>query len=136
MTNTKIKFPVLLIRENDKFLYGIKTDLGIISKGGETFYKKKRIEIYDSEGNHFELKKAELNGKANWKISLKYFQQMYEMKLLFEKKSKIELNQLKGEIINHMKKYKKHWLNIGTLDGLTKMVNNENSYSELIKKLK
>ena len=61
---------------------------------------------------------------------------MYEMKLLFEKKSKIELDELKDVIIKHMEKYKKHWLNIGTMSGLTNMVTNANSYSELIKKLK
>ena len=41
MTNVDFKYPILLISENDKFLYGMNSNLGIVSKGGESFYNKK-----------------------------------------------------------------------------------------------
>ncbi len=114
----------------------MNSNLGIVSKGGESFYTKKKIWIYDSNGKQFELKKAKLNGKANWKSSLRFFQQMYEMNLQFEEKSKIELTELKEIVIEHIKKHKRHWSSIGTLDGISEMINTQRSYSDLITKLK
>ncbi len=130
MTNLKIKYPLLIIREKDGNLYGLKKGIGLVSKGGEGFYKRKMI-IIDSHGNKFSLIKAELFGKAKLINSLKYFQPMLQMNLTLKQIDNMPLQQVKEFIIEYINRKPKRWLSMGTVEFITESINERSSISEL-----
>ncbi len=130
MTNIKIKYPLLIIREKDGNLYGLKKNIGLVSKGGQDFYERKMI-IIDSNGNKLSLISAELYGKAKLMDSLKWFQPMLQMNLTLEKIDNMSLEQVKGFIIEYINRKPKRWLSMGTVEGLTESINERTSISEL-----
>jgi len=130
MTNIKIKYPLLIIREKDENLYGLKKDIGLVSKGGEDFYKQKML-IIDSQGNKFSVIKAELYGKAKLIDSLKYFQPMLQMNLILEQIDIMSLKQVKEFIIEYINRKPKRWLSMGTVEDIAESINERSSISEL-----
>lgn len=66
MVNVELKFPILGIKENNSNIYVFQNHIGIISKGGNNFYKK--LWICDSIGNTFLLKKSILKEKVHLNI--------------------------------------------------------------------
>ncbi len=132
MTNIELKYPAMLIRENDKNIYGFVKGLGLISKGGHTFYKRKMI-LIDSKGNQYNLVKASLQGRAKLIDSIKYFQPMFQMELVFEFTKTLELDDLKNMIIEHTNKNSKHWLSLDTKDEIKQSVCQKSTFKEVIK---
>lgn len=134
MINVDVEFPVLGLREDDGNVYVFSSHIGIVSKGGHTFYK--RLRIIDSSGNTFLLSNSELKGKAPIKYSFKYFQQMYEMDLTFEKEKKVTLDELKQRVFAHISKYQQKWVNLGTVELVQEKMNKCTSYKQLIEMFK
>lgn len=134
MINVEMEFPILGLREDDANVYVFSSHIGIISKGGHTFYKKLRI--VDSRGNAFLLSHSVLKGKAPIKYSFRYFQQMYEMDLTFEKEDKVTLDELKQRIFAHISKYKQKWVTLGTVELVQEKMNECTSYKQLIELFK
>ncbi len=132
MINIKVKYPVILFRNNDKNLYRVDRDLGLISKGGDNFYKKK-IKMVDRNGRTFELVKATNVGKAKLIDSLKYFQPMQQMNLEFQEGDSLTLEEVKSEIREHIKQNPKKWLSLGTIDMIEDWIDQKKSHEELYK---
>lgn len=134
MINVKVVFPILGLKEGDANVYVFSNHIGIISRGGDKFYKK--LWIVDSNGNTFLLVRSILKGKAPVKYSFRYFQQMYEMDLTFEEKDKITLDELKHKVFQHISKYKQKWVTLGTVELVQKKMKKCISYSQLIEMFK
>ncbi len=127
-----MKFPLIGIKKNDYNIYIFSSHIGIISKGGDVFYKD--LWICDSEGNSFFLKESYVKGKAPFKYSLMYFQQMYEMSLTFEKSEFLTLENFKKKIIQHILKNRRKWILLsGSIEDVCKEINESNSYKEIMK---
>jgi hypothetical protein len=130
-----MKRPILIFKKNDKNIYAIDSMFGIVSKGGESFYKN--TTIIDSEGNLFEVIKIEVQGRASLKHCIMYFQKLLELKLTFSSNKKtIGLTELKNMIISKISKNPKKWLSMGTVEGISEHVNKSKSFSELISMFK
>ena len=132
MINIEVKYPVILFRNNDKNLYWVNRDLGLISKGGDNFYKKK-IKMVDRNGQTFELVKATNGGKAKFIDSLKYFQPMQQMNLKFQEGNSLTLEEVKSEILEHIKQNPRKWLSLGTIDMIEDWIDQKKSHADLYK---
>lgn len=135
MINADIKYPILLIRVNDNNLYVMSNGLGLISKGGETFYKK-NLKLIDRDGFMFNLKSIIDRSSARLIDSIRYFQPMQQLSFELEQKGKLSLNELKIEIMEHIKKKPKHWLSLGTIEMIEEWTNEKETIAELIKMFK
>lgn len=132
MINIEVKYPVILFRNNDKNIYRVNRDLGLISKGGDNFYKKK-VKMVDRNGQTFELVKATNGGKAKLINSLKYFQSMQQMNLEFQEGDSLTLEEVKSLIREHIKLNPKKWLSLGTIDMIEEWIDQKKSHEELYK---
>lgn len=131
MTNIILNYPILLIRKNDKNLYGMEKDLGLISKGGDSFYKRP-IKLIDKYGNMYKLDSAENNGEARLIDSIRYFQKMHQMKLEFHKENQLSLEEFKVLILNYIGNLPKHWNSLGTKYEIGEWVKKKTSISDII----
>ncbi len=132
MTNSEIKYPILLIRENDNNLYGTSSRLGLISKGGESFYKKP-IKFIDRDGFVFNIKSITSKSSARLIDSVRYFQPMKQLIFELEESGRQNLADFKSEILKHIKIKPKHWLSLGTIEMIEEWVNEKQSIADLIK---
>lgn len=135
MANSEIKYPILLIRENDNNLYGTCSGLGLISKGGESFYKKP-IRFIDRDGFVFSIKSIVGKSSARLIDSIRYFQPMQQLTFEIKQTGRKSLSELKSEIMNHVKIKPKHWLSLGTVEMIEEWVNEKETISDLIKMFK
>lgn len=131
VTNIEFKYPVLLIKDSDNNLYGTTKGIGLISRGGDSFYEQP-IRMIDSAGHVFNLNKSKNIGRAKFFDSLRYFQPMQQMHLEFYQEGQISLTELKNYILKHIKMKPKHWSSLGTINMIEKWVNEKDSISELI----
>lgn len=130
--NSEIEYPILLKRKNDNNLYGINTGLGLISKGGESFYKKS-IQIVDQRGFVFNIKSIIGHNRARLIDSIRYFQPMEQLTFKLEQTGQKNLDELKSDILEHVKLNPKHWLSLGTIDMIEEWVNEKKTIADLIK---
>lgn len=135
MTNSELKYPILLIRENDNNLYGTTSGLGLISKGGESFYKKP-IKLIDREGYVFKIKTIISKENARLIDSIRFFQPMQQLTFEFEPLEQQNLTELKSNIIGHIKNKPSHWLSLETIEMIEEWVNEKESIVDLIKMFK
>lgn len=131
MIESDIKYPILLIRNGDKNLYGMNKGLGLVSRGGDKFYEGS-IQIIDKEGNVFKLKSILNINKAKLKDSIRHLQPMKLLSFDFEKAGQINLDELKSEIKEHIKQSPKHWLSLGTVETIEELINEKKTFSQLI----
>jgi len=130
--NSEIEYPILLIRKNDSNLYGMNNGLGLISKGGESFYKKS-IQIVDQRGFVFDINGIIRHDKARLIDSIRYFQPMQQLTFELEQIGQKNLDELKSEIMEHVKLKPKHWLSLGTTDMIEEWVNEKKTIADLIR---
>jgi hypothetical protein len=135
MNNLKIVYPIMIIKENDSNLYALSKDLGLISKGGESFYKGK-IKIIDKLGKLHELLSVKKTVKAKFIDSVRYFQPMHQMNLELNQIGQLTLNELKEIIIDHIRIKPKHWQLLGTIEMITEQVKETKEIPELIEMFK
>lgn len=130
MTNLPIAFPAIGFKDRDAGLYVFDQHIGIISKGGERFYKN--LTLVDNQGQKYRLLGAKVKGKAGWRHSLKYMQPMFEMDLTFEEIDFQTLAELKSDIMSHVSQHPKRWLSLDTVEGIQEMVDRSDSFEGLI----
>ncbi|MEO1032133.1 MAG: hypothetical protein AAFX55_12045 [Bacteroidota bacterium] len=135
MTDSEIKYPILLLRENDNNLYGLSNGLGLISKGGESFYKRP-IKLIDRDGLEFKLKSISGKHKARLIDSMRYFQPMEQLTFEFEQTGQLNLSELKFQILRHISAKPKHWISLGTPEMIEEWMNKKESIADLIKMFK
>ena len=129
--NKLTKYPLLVLKKGDNNIYAFKSDFGIVSKGGEKFYKN--LTIINSNGEVYHSIDARVLGNAKIFYYLKYFQKMYQVEVIYDKKiDYITLEDLKIKIIQFIKKSPKKWLALDTIEEIQKMIEKTNSYKELI----
>ncbi|MBN9384683.1 MAG: hypothetical protein J0H74_28270 [Chitinophagaceae bacterium] len=93
-----MSFPIVIVKSNEAPLYYSNGDVfGLVSKGGESFYKKGTI--YDSDGSKYEISGIETIEKAPLLKSIRYFQRMYMVKPQYSFISGITLVEFKQLII-------------------------------------
>lgn len=126
-----MNYPVLILKKSDSNIYALNKMFGIVSVGGESFYKN--TTVIDSSGSLLEVEKVEIEKRASLKYCLMYFQKMLKLKITFSSnKKRLELNELKIIIIDKITKNPKKWLSMGSVEEITKHINNTNNFSELI----
>ena len=130
MKSKNHKYPLLIFKKQDKNIYATKKDFGIVSKGGEKFYKD--ITIIDSTGDAYELEKATIKGKAKWYVSLRYFQPMWELDFVLRKESTYNLSDVKKQIIDHIRKNPKHWLTLDGVERIEEKMEEARTFEDLI----
>jgi hypothetical protein len=127
----KITFPVVLIKNGDPAIYFFSSkSLGLISKGGEKFYKSGSL--FDSNGNCFNVNGSCKPFPANFWASLRYFQKMWRVELNIELIETIKLDAFKKIIVNHIEKYNKYWKKRDLLPNLFSQIMQIDNFSELI----
>lgn len=126
-----MKYPLLILKKGDDNIYALKKMFGIVSVGGENFYKN--ITVIDSDGNRFEVVKVEIEGVAKFKYCLMYFQKMLNLNITFKQDiGRIELNELKEMLKDKISKKPKKWLNIGTVNRIHDFIDKKENFKELI----
>jgi hypothetical protein len=130
-----MKFPILIIKQKDPSIYCFEeTQFGLISKGGEKFYKEGVI--IDSEGKVYNIKKSNEIHKASFLQSLKYFQPMYKLTINTEEFRTITINEFKLIVIEHINKHKNYWEKKDLIVDLEKSINDISEYKKIIEFLK
>lgn len=130
-----MKFPIIILKTNEAPIYYFnESEFGLISKGGENFYKKGAI--YDIEGNVYLIEGIESIQKAPFLKSLKYFQQMYKVKIKLKLQKSSELSEFKTIIVSHFNKFERYWVNKDLIFNLESKVNEMTSFLDLINLLK
>ncbi len=133
--NDAMRFPIVIIKPNEAPIYYLnKGEFGLVSKKGESFYKKGTI--YDSEGNKYIINGIGPISKAPFLRSLKNFQQMYEVEVNYAFTGKVTLEDFKSIVISHLKTFKKYWLSRDTFEALSAPVAEKNSFVDIITFLK
>ena len=130
-----MKFPVIIIKEKESpICFFDKEEFGLISKGGEAFYKNSTI--YDSEGNVFLVKGVENIRKAPVLKSIRYFQSMFLLTLKTEIKEKISIEKLKQIVSEHISQHSKYWEKKDTIESIKAEILSKNQFDQIIKSLK
>ena len=128
---SEIEYPILLISIKNNNLYGMNNGLGLISKGGESFYKKS-IQIIDQRGFLYEIKGITGQNRASLIDSIRYFQPMKQLTFELEQIGQKNLDELKSIILEHIKRKPRNWLSLGTIDMIEEWVNGKKSIADLI----
>lgn len=127
-----MKFPIVLIKPKEAPIYYFESNkFGLISKGGESFYKNGVI--YDSEGMKFIVKGIDSVRKAPFNLSLKYFQKMFIVDVKMINDQRIELDQFKQIISNHFRTHSKYWIKRDLIESLEALLNKKISFEEIIR---
>src|SRR5262245_39189318 len=104
-----MNFPIVILKAGEAPIYHFtEAKFGLISRGGEAFYRQGTI--YDSDCNVFSLKGNTSYRKANPIKSLMYFQQMYVVSPTYTHIQKIALAEFKKIIIDHISFHKRYWV--------------------------
>lgn len=109
--------------------------LGLISKEGESFYNNP-IEIIDQRGFVFAIRSIKGKNSARLIDSIRYFQPMQQLHFELERTGERNLDELKSEILEHIKLKPKYWLSLGTLQMIEKWINEKQSIADLIRMFK
>ena len=126
-----MKFPVVIIKKGESPIYFLtKGNFGLISRGGERFYKHGII--YDSEGNVFSITAIESIQKAPLLKSIKYVQPMYQVQVHCEKLNSISLEEFKELITGHIGSHRKYWLSKDSFEDLRNSIKEKNDFYEII----
>jgi hypothetical protein len=107
MLNVDIRFPAIATQTEMKDVFFFKKNIGLISKGGESFYRN--LFLIDSTGTAYSLMRSSINGPAKVIKSITYFQPMYEMNLVFKEEKKFDLDGMKAYLINHISGSPSFW---------------------------
>ena len=130
LDNIKMKFPLIVIKDNEAPIYYFDSKtFGLVSKGGETFYKSGTI--YDSDGSKYLINGVSSIGKAGFWKSIVYLQPMSITKVNFTHLATLSLSEIKSIIISHVSGFKKYWKKKDIIDGLNASILGTNSYSDL-----
>lgn len=129
--NADFEYPILILKENDKGLYCLEKDFGLVSKGGESFYRK--LTIYDKSGRGLYLSKYETFEKADFLSSIKYFQQMYQITSSYVPIDDISLDEIKQKLIRHIEVNKKYWLKLDNFEDIKEVILGMESFEKLYK---
>ena len=112
-----------------------ENEFGLVSKGGEAFYKKGLV--YDSDGSKYLINGIKSIQKTPILTTIKYFQPMYKVEVKCEKiLDNISLSDFKQIIIDHIHSHKKYWLSRDTFAGLRNSILAKNNFFEIITFLK
>lgn len=126
-----MKYPVVIVKPNEAPLYFFKEGyLGLVSKGGESFYRNGTL--YDSAGCIFTVNGIESIKKAPFLKSLKYFQQMYVVKIKLTLKEKVSLIQFKDLFIKHLNYFSSYWIKRDVISSLEKSILIKEEFSDII----
>jgi hypothetical protein len=130
-----MQFPVLIIKPNDPSLYYFEKDtLGLVSKKGESFYRKGYL--YDSAGNRYEIVGYSDVRKAPLIKSLKYLQPMSLITVNANLLDSVTLDEFKQTITDHVLKYQNYWDKKDTLSDVVSNCMNKNSFQEIMSYLR
>ncbi len=130
-----MKFPIIVLKENEAPVYFFdNSNFGLVSKGGESFYKNGVI--YDSEGSSFLISGIDSVNKATLLKSVIYFQQMYIAKVKFTPTGNLTISEVKEIILNHIQTFPKYWIQKDLIDSLSASILNKSDFSELYRYIK
>lgn len=128
-------FPVIVLKQKDPALYFFNEDKwGLISEGGETFYKSG--DIYDSDGNRFKTGRIKGIRKASWLTCLMSFKRMSRVYLETDPVSTVSLDEFKQVIVQHIQRYPSYWAQKDFVEFMLPAIMEKNSYQEIIEYLK
>ncbi len=130
-----MEFPVLVLKENEAPIYFLsEKGFGLVSKGGESFYKNGLI--YDSSGNKFNITGVVTVRKASILTCLRYFQPMYLVEIGYVDSGKINLDQIKGVVINQINSFKKYWLQKEDIENLNDSIRKKQTFIDIFNLIK
>ena len=133
--NNTLTFPVIIIKNNDPAVYYFSfRTLGLISKGGEKFYKSGLL--FDSSGNYYKIKGVGNTSSANFWESLKYFQKMERVELNIEFVEKLNIEDLKEILLTQVNNYGKYWEKRDLLPNLSNDIMQIDNFPHLINFIK
>lgn len=130
-----MEFPVVILKSKEAPLYYFeKDDFGLVSSGGESFYRNGII--YDSSGSIFQIQGIDGIRVAPIFKSLKYFQKMFIVSVKYEKVDKIALNDFKKIFISHIRSFDRYWVKRDLIESLESSIMQKMSFVELLKFIK
>lgn len=131
-----MKFPIIIIKDKEAPIYFFnESEFGLVSEGGETFYKKGSG--YDSEGSKYLIYGIKSIQKAPILTSIRYFQPMYKVDVQYERiLENINLSDFKQIIVDHIHSHKKYWLSRDEFDSLKSSILSKNNFFNIIAFLK
>lgn len=130
-----MQFPVLIVKQRDPSLYYFEENtLGLVSKNGESFYKKG--ELYDALGNKYEIQGYENLRNASLVKSIKYMQQMYVVDLKLHLIGNLTLDEFKEFVKSHIDRNQNYWIKRDVIPDLQAGCMKKDNFGELMKYLK
>lgn len=121
-----INFPAICYKKDQKTLYYIEeSDFGIVSKGGESFYKN--LTLIDSNGNQFKVLSYKIIENAGFLKNLMMLQILQKLEVKIEYIEQLSLEQIKNKIREYLKSDKYF------LGEKTDYLNHKNPMDALIK---
>jgi hypothetical protein len=129
--NLFMKFPIVIVKESESPIYFFDINqFGLVSKSGESFYKKGII--YDSEGVKYLIEGIKSIKKAPILTSIKYFQQMHIVDVRYTAIGNVLLPEFKQVVINHIHSFKKYWIKRDLIESLDASISEKDSFSDII----
>jgi hypothetical protein len=132
MTN-ELVFPILvfdkktkrMIALDYKYLMGDVRYIHVAFKGAV---------IIDSEGKVFKVKGVEKASGIKWWSSILKVGLMVKLKPILDSPIEhINLEELKHKIMEHVEKHPNHWLALDTVEGIQEMINQAQTFAEVIR---
>lgn len=126
-----MQFPILILKNSDAALYVFeKWNFGLVSKGGESFYKSGKV--FDSTGKTFRILRISERSKAPFIVSVKYFQPMYKVSVVTEFEETISLPKLREIILDHVNSRRRYFESLGSFEDIEQMVFQKTTFVGLI----
>lgn len=126
--------PIFLFTENDKKMVAMNTliaDKRLLSTKSDW---NTNIQIVDSDGQLYFIKNLEQDSGLLFLESIKNVGLMVKVKpIFFQEPTQISLDNLKNRIKIHVTKNIRFWSALNDGRGLNKMIDDTNSFEELIK---
>ena len=130
-----MNFPIVVIKEGESPIYFFRgNDFGLVSKGGESFYKKG--EAFDSDGKKYLIRGINSIDNASILISMRYFQPMKVVNMNLEAIDVVSLSKFKQIINDHIQLHKKYWVKKDLIYNLERTIMEKDSFAGIIKILR
>lgn len=132
LSQKEIKMTIMAFTDKDMFIKDDKRF--IIRKSSIPFFENNVVTIIDSDGKVFQIDSIHLNGNMLWWHFLKDgFYDYYNASIKTRKITNITISEFKEKITFFIEQNPKYgWNRITSNNNITKMINDANSFQELI----
>ncbi len=134
----EMKFPIIFFEKNDSKMFSLDYkyfvgDIRFYNKESKEYSAFRNIEVIDSNGNLFYIKKMKkISGITLWDSIIKVGLMIKLAPILEKPTSTCTLKDLKTRVLSYIENHPKRYIAIDTNEGLKGMINEAKTFRELI----